>query len=149
MGDTNDILLTAATVREWQDEGAKIDEEMNSLQKRRDEITRKLEAVRLLFPQISQQPKNLSAVDALEEQSETMVDATLRILRSAESPLGHSEIRAILSRDGRLKEKLISSPNYYYTMISRLLNRTGDDRVVKIGDRYAMANKSSIDGEAS
>jgi hypothetical protein len=59
--------------------------------------------------------------EALE--TENMADATKRILTASTRALSHKQIQDALRKTPLFAERLDKNPNYYYTMISRLIRR--------------------------
>lgn len=139
--DHDDVLLTASTVRQWEQEGADIDAQITDLQMRRDSITRRLEAVKFLFGQqkLAHPPTPVIAI----EDDETMVDAVIRVLREADRPLDNTEIRAKLAEKPKFRESLDNNVNYYYTLMNRLLKKEGAERVAKLDNGYVLSKGGS------
>lgn len=59
-----------------------------------------------------------------------------RVLLSARQPLAHDEIRHELAKQTVLERRLKESPNYYYTVIHRLISR---GEIVREGKRISIA----------
>lgn len=143
IGDDGKVLLTLSQVKEWEEEGRKIDAQIANLQNKRAEISKKLDAVKILFPKAPDIDLDFELKPEDLVPKETMVEATLRILKEANSPLNNSEIKAKLSEIQVFKEKLANSPNYFYTMMNRQMKKTDDTRVIKIGDKFTIADKDT------
>lgn len=58
---------------------------------------------------------------AVEE--ENMADATKRILGMFQKGIAHPQLQSELRKIPRFAERLDKNPNYYYTMVSRLIKR--------------------------
>jgi hypothetical protein len=56
-------------------------------------------------------------------EDENMADAVKRILSASARALSHRQIQDELHKTQRFAERLSKNPNYYYTMISRLVGR--------------------------
>jgi len=82
------------------------------------QITRWLEAIALVAPEGGQK----SAVQAREARvpAESMMDAIVRLVSAAPSPITKTRLRELLANEGFPKERL---GNYFYTCIMRLKER--------------------------
>jgi hypothetical protein len=65
---------------------------------------------------------NDEELDSIIEE-ENMADATQRILGSFSKGIAHSQLQSELRKIPRFAERLNKNPNYYYTMVSRLIRR--------------------------
>jgi hypothetical protein len=65
-------------------------------------------------------------VDELSDRiddTENMADATKRILAASTRSLSHKQLQDALRKTPLFADRLDKNPNYYYTMISRLVKR--------------------------
>lgn len=56
-------------------------------------------------------------------EEENMADASKRILGTFPKGIAHSQLQSELRKIPRFAERLDKNPNYYYTMVSRLIKR--------------------------
>jgi hypothetical protein len=61
-------------------------------------------------------------LDSIIEE-ENMADATQRILGTFAKGIAHPQLQSELRKIPRFAERLDKNPNYYYTMVSRLIKR--------------------------
>jgi hypothetical protein len=61
--------------------------------------------------------------DAIIDDVENMADATKRILSGSRRALSHSQLQEALRKTPLFADRLDKNPNYYYTMVSRLVKR--------------------------
>jgi hypothetical protein len=59
----------------------------------------------------------------LIDNDENMADATKRILTASRRALSHRQIQDALRKTPLFADRLDKNPNYYYTMVSRLVKR--------------------------
>lgn len=145
MAGNNEILLTATKVDEWRRERDEIDLQIRELQQRRDEVGRKLEAVKILFPSADDSSTDADVeLNGTVNDDESMVDAVYRILRESDKPLNHSEIKARLSESPKFKERLESAQNYYYTLMNRIVKKEAPERVVKTQSGYIIQRDNPL-----
>lgn len=142
----NDVLLTGSTVRQWEMEGEEIDRKITELLRRRDEITRKLDAVKLLIGDAKPAPVNVVMAAVGNRLDESMTDAVLRVIKEAGKPLEHHQIKERLYEVPRLRESIQKNVNYYYTVIGRLIERKA---IEKIGKTYALSQTNEAPTEQS
>ncbi len=67
------------------------------------------------------------------EKQETMVETATKILKEADGWITHKKIKQGLRKIPHLKAMMKASPNYYYTMIRRMVER---EDVEKDGKKY-------------
>lgn len=142
-------LLTLAQVREWQARHTEIGREMQTLQAEQGFLARKLEAAKILMGDIPALSEGTADGPNEPHSSEnvagtSLADAALQAVEALGNLPRPEAIKAWISeRYPDLAEKLKSSPNYFYTVLIRHVQK---GRLVREGTGYRLA-ASSPQGE--
>lgn len=124
-GDT--ALVTIGQVAAKQALREKKVEMRDALNVEIDDLDKWLAAVALVAgPQILTHTKTDVEIDELADiagDEENMADATKRILGTFPKGIAHPQLQSELRKIERFATRLDKNPNYYYTMVSRLMKR--------------------------
>lgn len=135
--------FTPEQVHGWERMRDKLIKESNSLSQKIDALNRALGAAQAFSGmESSEQATPEMPAKAEEEKGQaTLVDAISAVLMAATKPLSHKEIRKQVPSHGFSAERLLKSPNYYYTAINRLMDRE-EYPVQKTSDKKFWIEKS-------
>jgi hypothetical protein len=148
--DMNDTLLTRSQVREWERRDLEIGEQLRGLMEEQREIQRKLTAARIFMPaeteeRIDEEPA-LEAGD--ENLSQAVIDAVVQLGVVASPMLIR---RSIIRENPVLGAKIAASPNYFYTILARHVQKgrlVKDGKVYKLPSRFAQAETEAVAASA-
>ena len=136
MDVSNGIVVTAETLREWEERENRLAAEIAQRQKDLELIRQRRAAAAVLEAATSEQPENPAPAGspAPDEDQGNMTQAIEIIVRRARAPLSRKELKKQLSEMGFPAERL---ENYFYTALSRLQKRnrialTPDRRIWRI-----------------
>ena len=143
---TDRVLLRASDIRRWRDEIDTLLGKRKAIEERIQELKRKLDAAAFLSEPAIVKPKIARAVVIgvapetdtagsadIHVGDESLPSAAERIILNAGKMLSHMEIQSALKKIPECSERLEQNPNYYYTVIGRLLKRK---KIAKRGRKY-------------
>lgn len=135
---TDRVILKESDVQAWRAERDKLLRQMDEMQSRVAVLAKKLEAAALLVgePVPAANPR---AKESEVPERQSMSDAALAIAQQSNRTMRHDDIKAELSKDAEFRRMLENSPNYYYTMISRLIKR---GQLLKDGEGFRAARQN-------
>jgi hypothetical protein len=142
-----DTLLTITQVRAWERRLAGIADDIKKLASEADDLSRKLHAARIFMPPEIEtaepiaeakpsEPEPSSKNESEESLSEAVLDAVGQ-LGGAPKPMQIR--RQIAKTNPALGAKLVTSPNYFYTVLVRHVQRR---RLTRQGSGYTLPNDS-------
>lgn len=129
------VLLRASDVDRWVDERDKLLEQITQIREKIEELEQKLHAAALLSSTeiVWTAGDSGQAYLKTREEPESMSQAAERIVKTADKPLLHPEIQRVLRENPDFRQRLNQNPNYYYTLIARLVKRK---KITKRGSKY-------------
>lgn len=134
-------ILTLAQVKEWQDQAAELTEKISEMQAQVADITRKLEAAKIIIGSLPPHPQTgTKPGPAPAPEAESLPEAVLTAIDALGNLPDPSAIREwILKEKPALRAKLKQSPNYFYTVLLRHVQK---NRLIREGRGYRRSNAS-------
>ena len=143
---TDRVLLRASDIERWRDEIDKLHNQRNEIDEKIQLLNQKLVAAEFLAePEITEPPAAEVVPIRIAQETDTaggvgihigdenMPSAVERIILNADKWLWHAQIQGELKKIPEFRKRLEKNPNYYYTIIGRLVTRK---KIAKRGSRY-------------
>jgi hypothetical protein len=142
------VLLTAEDLLRWREEDKMLDEQIRALQQKRNEVKRKLDAAEVFAERLSPSQADAEITPPPlarnhDDESGSAPKALYENLLATGDSLKVKQVKVRLMEIG-FGEKLKAQPNYHYQLVYRL---TKSGRLLRRGERYRAAPKSSPEGE--
>lgn len=146
LNQTDRVLLRTSDIKRWSDEIDKLLGERKEIEEKIQRLKRQLDAAAFLSDTavmkqgavkaapigVAQETDTAGSVN-IHVGDESMPSAAERIILNAGKLLSHMEIQSSLKKIPDYRERLEQNPNYYYTVIGRLLKRK---KIAKRGRKY-------------
>ncbi len=134
------IVIPMEMIEEWRNRKAELDRVIIGAQRESAEISRKLEAIAVLAPELTAPGFALTAPEPSNE-APSVISELAKVLAERKGKMSPKEIREALSKRDNVPA---FSQHYFYTA----LKRAADKKLIrKVGDLYASADTSPQDGE--
>ena len=147
-------ILTMAQVREWQARSAEIAVAMRAMNEEMAGLARKLEAAKILIGELPEMeiavstelpPAERGETEPDQTHAESLSDAALDAVAALGNvPRPDAIKKWIVESRPAHRERLASSPNYFYTVLIRHVQK---GRLIREGNGYRLPT-SSPQGEA-
>jgi hypothetical protein len=148
MMSKSNVLLTAEDLLRWREEDKRLEEQIRLLQQQRSEVKRKLDAAEVFAERLAPSHADLeltppAARVAIGDAGDSAPKALCENMARTGDSLKVNQIKQRLIEIG-FAEKIKAQPNYHYQLVYRL---TKSGRLLRRGERYRAAPKSSPEGE--
>ncbi len=138
------VLLTADDLLQWRTEDKELDDQIRTLQLRRAEVKRKLDAAEVFAEKLTAAPDPSapgapSQTPEDDDEGDSAPKALVANLAMTGESLNVKQVRARLIELG-FGEKIKTRPNYHYSLVYRLTRR---GKLLRRGTKYRAAPISS------
>ena len=133
------IIISHQSVQDLLGECITLRKDRDAIDRKIAELERRIDAIRILAPQFFVEDRATiqfeldggSDNDPPKGQSRTLVEAVIKAVENASTPLSPKDIRKAVKAQG--DGHLIANENYIYTAIKRAADNSS---IAKIGDGY-------------